>query len=119
MGGGGAGIGSSASIAPAPSLSNKPMTKANEDNSLPPVGFKNVGNTCYANAALQCILSTALSHALLDPNSTQIFRRYSSNPGLLALGSGSVDSAENDFTDDDDKSDLAKEERRMLRLRAK
>ena len=117
MGGGGAGIGSSASIAPAPSSNNKPMTKANEDNSLPPVGFKNVGNTCYANAALQCILSTALSHALLDPNSTQIFRRYSSNPGLLALGSGSVDSAENDFTDDDDKSDLAKEERRMLRLR--
>jgi hypothetical protein len=25
----------------------------------------------------------------------------SSNPGLLALGRGSVDSAENDFTDDD------------------
>eukprot|EP00979_Chaetoceros_neogracilis_P018090 scaffold10550_cov271-Chaetoceros_neogracile.AAC.69 len=32
---------------------------------------------------------------------------------------GSVNSAENDFTDGDDKGDLAKEERRMLRLRAK
>ena len=117
--GGGAGIGSCASIAPAPSFNSNFSTpkKANENRSLPPVGFKNVGNTCYANAALQCILSTALSHALLDPKSTHIFRRYSSNPGLLALGSGSVDSVEIDITDDDDKSDLIKEGRRMARLR--
>jgi len=62
----------------------------------PPVGLVNVGNTCYANAALQCLLSSALSHALLDPASTRIFRRYSSNPDLLSMGSGSVD------TDDDE-----------------
>lgn len=67
------------------------------DKHLPPVGLKNVGNTCYANAALQCVLSTALSHALLDPSSTHVFRRYSSNPGILALGSGSVDSDEDDI----------------------
>jgi len=73
----------STSRAPAPSSNNKPTTKANEDNSL---GFTNVGTTCYANAAIQCILSKALSHALLDPESTQIFRRYSSNPVLFALG---------------------------------
>eukprot|EP00979_Chaetoceros_neogracilis_P014956 scaffold5177_cov147-Chaetoceros_neogracile.AAC.2 len=81
--------------------------------------FNNVGTTCYVNAAIQCILSKALSHALLDPESTQMFRRYSSNPVLLALGIGSVNSAENDFTDDDDKSNVAKEGRRMLRLLAK
>jgi hypothetical protein len=83
--------------------------------------FKNVATTCYVNAAIQCILSKALSHALLDPESTQIFRRYSSNPVLLslALGRGSVNSAENDFTDDDDKSDVTKEEPIMLRLLAK
>jgi len=32
---------------------------------------------------------------------------------------GSVNSAENDFTDEDDKGDLATKERRMLRLWAK
>mmetsp|Transcript_28494 Transcript_28494/g.77155 ORF Transcript_28494/g.77155 Transcript_28494/m.77155 type:complete len:837 (-) Transcript_28494:118-2628(-) len=65
-----------------------------------PKGFTNVGNTCYANAALQCLLSTALTSALLDPKTMPLLRRYSSNPNLLAMGSGSVDSS-----DDDDGSD--------------
>jgi len=37
-----------------------------------------------------------LSQALLDPTTAVIFRRYSSNPNLLALGSGSVDSDEDE-----------------------
>lgn len=57
-----------------------------------PKGFVNVGNTCYANATLQCLLSTALSDALLDPNTLPLFRKYSSNPNILAMGSGSVSS---------------------------
>lgn len=59
-----------------------------------PKGLKNVGNSCYANATLQCLLNTALSHALTDPIASAIFRRYSSNPNILAQGSGSVDSEE-------------------------
>ena len=67
-----------------------------------PKGFVNVGNTCYANAALQCLLSTALTSALLDPKTVPILRRHSSNPNLLAMGSGSVDSSDDDDDDDDD-----------------
>jgi len=50
---------------------------------FPPVGFKNCGNTCYANAALQCILSTVLSRALLEPKCIRIIRKYSWNYSLL------------------------------------
>ena len=64
-----------------------------------PKGLTNVGNTCYANAALQCLLSTALTKALLDPKTMPVLRRYSSNPNLLLMGSGSVDSS-----DDEDES---------------
>jgi Ubiquitin carboxyl-terminal hydrolase len=74
-----------------------------------PKGFVNVGNSCYANAALQCLLSTALSTALMNPKSAAIFRRYSSNPNILAQGSGSVDSNE-----DVVKEKRRKEDRRML-----
>jgi ubiquitin C-terminal hydrolase len=75
-----------------------------------PKGLENVGNTCYANAALQCLLSTSLSHALLEPETLAIFRRYASNSNLLAAGSGSVDSQ-----DGDEARQMEKLSRRELR----
>jgi Ubiquitin carboxyl-terminal hydrolase len=71
------------------------------DRHVGPKGLLNVGNSCYANAVLQCLLSTALTHALVDPSASAIFRRYSSNPAILEQGSGSVDSDEDNEDDYD------------------
>jgi Ubiquitin carboxyl-terminal hydrolase len=77
-----------------------------------PKGFLNVGNTCYANAALQCLLSTALSSALLDPKRAAAIRRYSSNPTLVAMGSGSVDSGDADDTESEQRRKVSRREKR-------
>ena len=121
--GGGSGIGNGAPVSPLSTTLEtieppcKPHQKQRRRSSIehekphyPPLGLQNVGNTCYANAALQCLLNTALSHALLDPASNQIFRRYSSNPDLLSVGSGSVDS--NEDCEDDDLDDEVEKQRR-------
>lgn len=84
-----------------------------------PKGLTNVGNSCYANAALQCLLSTALTNALLDPKVIPLFRRYSSNPNLLAKGSGSVDSDEDDIAESSNDSDPPKETDENEKLRRK
>jgi hypothetical protein len=83
-----------------------------DSDKVRPKGFLNVGNTCYANAALQCLLSTALASALLDPKTAAVFRRYSSNPNLLAMGSGSVDSEDPDDSASEQQRKLSRRERR-------
>jgi hypothetical protein len=90
------------SVVPQLQYSHKNSKKnSNNNNTLasPPKGLVNVGNSCYSNAVLQCLLSTALTHALIDPKASAIFRRYSSNPRLLEQGSGSVDSQDNKVTE--------------------
>jgi len=85
-----------------------------------PKGFTNVGNSCYANAALQCLLSTSLTHALLQPESMDILRGYSSNHRLLELGAGSFDSQNVDDVDESVRSRSSrmsrKEKRRQRRM---
>ena len=76
-----------------------------------PKGLANVGNTCYANAALQCLLSTTLTNALLDPKIVPVLRRYSSNPNLLNLATRSVDSSDQDC--EIEKRKKENEKRRM------
>lgn len=72
-----------------PLISNMSMVSEQESIHLPlpkrypPVGLKNWGNTCYANAALQCLLSTALARALLEPKCFREFKRFASNVELL------------------------------------
>jgi len=63
-----------------------------------PVGLKNVGNSCYANAALQCILGTVLSDALLDPHRASIFQKFASNTFVLRQGSGSFDTLDSNMS---------------------
>jgi ubiquitin C-terminal hydrolase len=77
-----------------------------------PMGLQNVGNSCYANSVLHCLLSTALTNALLDPTAATIFRRFSSNPNILSQGSGSVDSE-----DDESLSASARKTKRSSRAK--
>lgn len=86
-----------------------------------PKGLINVGNTCYANAALQCLLSTALTPALLDPNAVDTFRQYSSNATLLSMSNAlstescSVDWAKSFESGASDGTGSRKERRRKQR----
>ena len=96
------------------SRSNTPQNQnhhlKDEDATYWPKGFTNIGNSCYANATLQCLMSTALVDALLDPQTIPVFRKYSSNPNLLAMGSGSVDSEEDDIVIRTDQTSPTMEE---------
>ena len=109
----GAGAGGAAIVGDVPanlSASSSSLHVSKIPHNASPKGLANVGNTCYANAALQCLLSTSLSHALLEPHTLAIFRRYASNSNLLAAGSGSVDSQ-----DGDEARQMEKLSRRELR----
>lgn len=109
----GAGSGRGAIVGDVPpnlSASSSSLHVSKIPHNASPKGLENVGNTCYANAALQCLLSTSLSHALLEPHTLAIFRRYASNSNLLAAGSGSVDSQ-----DGDEARQMEKLSRRELR----
>ena len=82
----------------------------------PPPGFLNVGNTCYANAALQCLFSTALSRALLQPKCFPAFRSYSSNGHLLyPIEDNDCEASEESF---DDKADSSKQLSQLTWMRA-
>ena len=104
-------------VAPIASVSTKASKQPLHFVATQPKGLINVGNTCYANAALQCLLSTALTPALLDPKAVDTFRRYSSNPTLLALPDNSIHSAHSQDSDGSRTADTprCKETRRQRR----
>jgi len=73
------------------------ITETNIHTRLQPLGLKNVDNSCYENVTRHCLLNKELIQALLDSTTAVIFRRFSSNPNLLALASVSVDSDEENY----------------------
>lgn len=87
----------------------KPSKQPSHVVATPPKGLLNVGNTCYANAALQCLLSTALTPALLDPKAVDNFRSYSLNSALLPLPNGESLDRSNSQDSCDSKCDLKSE----------
>jgi len=92
----------------------KPRTGNNGKKSTAlPKGLVNVGNSCYANAALQCLLSTALTYALLDPKSMHKFRRFASNPANLLEATADDDSVAAVSLSRKEQRRKQKEERKM------